>query len=246
MSKNFEMMQKAEQDQEIFLDLNEGKGSANGHKPARVSDRITKEDTVKLVQRLFLLPSAAAPRMVVFSGIDRGDGCTSICARAAEALSGMIEGSCCLVDANLRSPGVHEYFQIKNRQGLSESLARIGPLRDFAQQIYGRKLWVMTAGIMSTDPSELLNSERLTARLAELREEFSHVLIDASPVNLFGDAASLGKQSDGAVLVLNSSSTRREAARKGKRVFEDAGVAVLGAVLNRRTFPIPQGLYGRL
>ena len=246
MSKNFELMQKAELDQEIFLNVHNGNGSHNGHKPGRLIDRITKEETTKLVQRLFLLPGTEAPRMVVFSGVEPGDGCTSICARAAETLVAMGEGPCCVVDANLRSPGVHEYFQIKNRSGLSEALSQTGSLCDFTQQLYGGKLWVMTAGTTSSDPSTLLNSVALPVRLAELRKEFTYVLIDAPPVNLFSDAANLAKQSDGALLVLNSNSTRKEAARNSKELFEGAGVRVLGAVLNRRTFPIPQGLYAKL
>ncbi len=246
MSKNFELMQNADQQQEIFLDVKSDDGVRRDYKPGRLVDRITKEETVKLVQRLFLLPGAAAPRCVVFSGVDRGDGCTSICARAAETLIAMSGSPCCIVDANLRSPGVHEYFQMKNGNGFSGALAQGGPLREFAQQMYGGKLWVMTAGRPNTDPAASLCSAALSARLDQLRTEFDYVLIDAPPVNLFGDAASVGKRSDGAVLILNSGKTRREAARKSKVVFENAGVPVLGAILNRRTFPIPQSLYERL
>jgi succinoglycan biosynthesis transport protein ExoP len=250
VSKNFELMQKAEQDQEIFLGSvngnGNGNGSSNGHHKIHVADRVTREETVKLVQRLFLQAGASAPRQVLFSGIDRGDGCTSICARAAETLIALGEGPCCVVDANLRSPGVHKYFQLNNTRGLSDALMIGGPVKDFAQQIYGGNLWVMTSGATSSDPAVLLNSGALTARLAELQSEFAFVLIDAPPVNLFGDATNLGKLCDGAVLVLNSNSTRREAARKSKEIFEDAGVRVLGAILNRRTFPIPQSLYEKL
>ncbi len=248
MSKNFELMQKADQDQEIFLDVANGNGNGahNGFKPARPADRITKEETARLVQGLFLLPGTAAPRVTVFSGIERGDGCTSVCARAAEALMAMSDGTCCIVDANLRAPGVHEYFQMKNRSGFAEALTNSGPLREFAQPMYGGKLMVITAGTKDIEPSVLLSSPALTARIAELRREFAFVLIDTPPVNLFSDASSIGKQTDGAVLVLNANSTRRETARRSKAEFEGAGVPVLGAVLNRRTFPIPQSLYERL
>jgi Mrp family chromosome partitioning ATPase len=246
VSKNFELMQKAEQDQEIFLDVKNGNGAHNGSHPARPLDRITKEETAKLVQRLFLLPGAAAPRVVVFSGIERGDGCTSICARAAETLMAMTEGSICVVDANLRHPGIHEYFQMKNRSGFSEALTNTGPIREFAQAMYGGKLLVITAGSQDGEPSALLSSPALVSRIAELRREFAYVLIDTPPANLYGDASTVGKQSDGTILVLNSNNTRRETARRSKLVFEGAGVPVLGGVLNRRTFPIPQPLYDRL
>jgi Mrp family chromosome partitioning ATPase len=56
----------------------------------------------------------------------------------------------------------------------------------------------------------------------------------------------LGRFADGIVLVLQSNATRREAALKAKESFEVASVRLLGAVLNKRTFPIPQNLYQRL
>jgi Mrp family chromosome partitioning ATPase len=46
--------------------------------------------------------------------------------------------------------------------------------------------------------------------------------------------------------VVDSHSTRREPARIAKEGFEAARIPVLGAVLNKRTFPIPEPLYRKL
>ena len=51
---------------------------------------------------------------------------------------------------------------------------------------------------------------------------------------------------DGVVLVIEANSTRREAARMAKETFESANVKLLGAILNNRTFPIPESLYRKL
>ncbi len=80
----------------------------------------------------------------------------------------------------------------------------------------------------------------------ELRSEFDYVLIDAPPVNLYADAIILGGLADGAILVLESDVTRREAARKAKETLEGAEVRLLGAILNKRTFPIPESIYRKL
>jgi Mrp family chromosome partitioning ATPase len=82
--------------------------------------------------------------------------------------------------------------------------------------------------------------------MAEMRAMFDYVLIDAPPVNLSNEAALLGQLSDGVVLVMEANSTRREAARKAKERLEAAKSHVLAAVLNNRTFPIPEGIYRRL
>jgi Mrp family chromosome partitioning ATPase len=51
---------------------------------------------------------------------------------------------------------------------------------------------------------------------------------------------------DGAVLVLEAHTTRRESARKAKECLEGANVKLLGAVLNKRTYPLPEVLYNRI
>jgi Mrp family chromosome partitioning ATPase len=72
------------------------------------------------------------------------------------------------------------------------------------------------------------------------------VLIDAPPLTRYSDAIALGQLTDGFVLVLEANSTRREAALKVSENLRAAHIQVLGAVLNKRTFPIPESLYNKL
>jgi Mrp family chromosome partitioning ATPase len=65
-------------------------------------------------------------------------------------------------------------------------------------------------------------------------------------LNAFNDAIVLGGQTDGVVLMLKANSSRRESARKAVQELHAANVRTLGAVLNQRTFPIPERLYKRL
>jgi Mrp family chromosome partitioning ATPase len=83
-------------------------------------------------------------------------------------------------------------------------------------------------------------------RIVELRQEFHYVLIDAPAINTANDGIVLGRVADGVVVVIKANSSRREIARKAIQELENAKVRVLGAVLNQRTFPIPQGIYNRL
>jgi Mrp family chromosome partitioning ATPase len=75
---------------------------------------------------------------------------------------------------------------------------------------------------------------------------FDYVLIDTAPISLYADALRIGRLVDGVILVLEASTTRHVAARRAIDALGSAGVNVLGAVLNKRRFPIPQGLYRRL
>jgi protein-tyrosine kinase len=245
LSKNFELLQRAQKEQEL-VSRNGSSGavtslaSRNGH--------FSTEEAVRLVHRLFLVPGPEAPRVVLFSGVDPGDGCSTVCVRVAETLASEVgvSGSFCVVDANLRDPSLHDYFGLENRAGLVEALTQGGPARSFAQQVDGGRLWVMTAGSKTSNVHGLIASEALRARIAELRSQFDNVLIDSPPVNLYADACGLGKLTDGMVLVLQSNATRREAARKAKETLENAHVRLLGAVLNKRKFPVPDAIYGRV
>lgn len=245
MSKNFELLQRAQKDQESVG--HNGSSSAAAPLASR-SLQFSAEEAVRLVHRLFLVPGPEAPRVVLFAGVDRGDGCSTVCVRVAETLASEVgvSGSFCVVDANLRDPSLHDYFGLENRAGLVEALEQSGPVRSFAQQVDGGRLWVMTAGARTSNVHGLLGSEALRNRVAELRSEFDNVLVDSPPVNLYADACGLGKLADGVILVLESNATRREAARKAKETLEGAHVKLLGAVLNKRRFPVPDSIYGRV
>ena len=88
--------------------------------------------------------------------------------------------------------------------------------------------------------------ELMRQRFAELRESFDYVLVSAPPVNRETEATRIGQLSDGVVLIVEANHTRRETVRRAKERLESAQVRILGAVLDQRTFPIPEGLYRRL
>ena len=62
----------------------------------------------------------------------------------------------------------------------------------------------------------------------------------------YSDALAFGQLTDGFILVVEANATRREAALQVAENLRAANVRILGAVLNQRTFPIPEALYHRL
>jgi Mrp family chromosome partitioning ATPase len=208
-------------------------------------DQHAHEECLQLVQRLFLL-RAEPPRCVVLAGVDHGNGCSSICAQVADLLSANTSGSVCLVDANLRSPSLAQSFGLASDRGLTDALLQDGPVADFAQQFRRSNLWLLSCGSLTPDFPGLLNSKCLDRRLTELRAEFDYVLIDAPPLRQYGDAVTLGWLADGVVLILEANSTRREFARQIVERLEATQIKILAAVLNKRSFPIPQILYKKL
>ncbi len=204
---------------------------------------VVRDEISKLVQNLFLSPQG--PRRVVFAGTEPGCGCSWMCAHVAESLALQGRGSVCVVDCNLRSPGLHQQFCTPNHHGLSDALTGSGPVREYAHRL-SRNLWLLSCGSAAETGLSMLGSDRMRARLTELRSAFDYILIDAAPLNTCNDAIVLGGLSDGVVLMLKANSSRREIARKALHELQSANVRTLGAVLNQRTFPIPEALYKRL
>ncbi|HTX16007.1 MAG TPA: CpsD/CapB family tyrosine-protein kinase [Candidatus Baltobacteraceae bacterium] len=210
-------------------------------------DQLAREESFHLIQRIFFLQTQTPPRVVVFAGIDHGNGCSRICSQAAEALEGNSRGTVCLVDANFRTPSLSRVFNTTNHHGFSDSLAGEGPIRSFAKPLHTDSLWLLSSGSLAGGDSHgLLNSVRLKARFEELRNEFDYVLVDAPPLTHYSDAIALARVADGFVLVLEANSTRREAAVRISENLRAAQIRVLGAVLNKREFPIPDALYRKL
>jgi Mrp family chromosome partitioning ATPase len=248
MSKHFELMQQIEQDEPHFPELRSAqivplpgrKGMSNGH------TRWAHEEALRLVQQVFLLQPQAPPRVVVFASIDHGNGCSQVCTSVAEILSKSSRRPVCLVEGNFRSPALPKLFGTTNHFGLTDALRQDGPIGLFAKLVNEDNLWLLSSGSLVADSPSLLTVDRLNDRVAELRQEFEFVIIDAPPLTLYSDALALGRLSDGLVMVLQADSTRREAASMAAATLRSANIPILAAVLNKRTFPIPEAIYKRL
>jgi len=247
MSRNFDLLQRDTPGPKPFHPPACPEPQRTGLQSHRGHHLLVEDEVMKLVQRVFILPgSGKAPGAVAFCGVYSGDGCSWVCAHAGEMLAEHGGGSVCIVDANLRTPSLHEYFCFENGKGFADGVKDDRPLREFARRASGHHLWLITAGTVGREPNGSLNPARLRSRLADLRNEFDHVLIDTPPVHSYSDAILLSQLTDGVVLVVGSNSTRREPARIAKESFEAAKIPILGAVLNKRTFPIPEALYRKL
>lgn len=209
-------------------------------------DAIVHEEEMKLVQRVFLLAGCETNRAVVFCGVDRGGGAVGICARAGENLAEQTGSQVCLVEGDLHSSSLGQYFGLDNEYGLTDAVLDARPVQDYVQRLAGSNLSLLLAGPRCDEVHSPWKSEQLRTCLEELRREYTYVLIYAPPANQHIDAMLLGQMTDGVVVVVESNVSRRETARKVAENFAAAQVRVLGAVLNNRTFPIPESIYRKL
>jgi Mrp family chromosome partitioning ATPase len=242
VSRNFELLQQAgwagddfgaaqpnHKSQHARLDLN-GVGNVA---QARQTHRPNREETAKLVRKVFLAPHGEVPKMVVFCGAKRGAGCSWLCARASKILAAEVNGRVCAMDANIHSPSLHRYFDQQNAAGLTDAIHQRQPAMKFARQIRDGNLWLLPCGRPASHNFHLTPSVGLESLMSGLRAEFDYLLIDAPSVEAHPDAMVLARLADGAILVLEASGTPRELVFKAKRSIESANVPLLGVVLNQ-------------
>jgi capsular exopolysaccharide synthesis family protein len=256
MSRNFELLQKAADEREHrgvaspvpepsgpWVAPGTTEGEAAGSVP-HLLEGVSREEMTKLVQRLFLLPDSS--RVVVFSGVERGAGCTWLTAQVARSLAERGRNTVCVVDANLRFPAMHEVFGLANHNGLTDAVAASASLQGYLRKTPMANLWLLTCGSPEKTEQALNASDQMLSCIQELRNHFDFVLIDSPPMNSFNDAVRLASVGDGIALVLKANTSRRETAQRVLREARAANVRVLGAVLNQRTFPVPESIYKRL
>lgn len=246
MSKHFELMQQLERERSAGDERFSTQTPEARSRSAAAEGQWASDEALRLVQQVFLLQAQEPPRVVVFAGIDHGNGCSQMAASVAETLARNSSKSVCLVEGNFRSPALPSMFRTTNHHGLTDSLLRPGPIQSFAKEIEPDKLWLLSSGTLAADSASLLASAHLGERFKELRAAFDFVIVDAPPLTKYSDAIVLGQQADGLIVVLEANATRREAASVAIANVRSANVPILAAVLNKRTFPIPQKLYNLL
>ncbi len=138
-----------------------------------------------------------------------------------------------LVDVDLRRPSVHKAFQLHSPIGLSAYLNEtVSSMDEIVHTTEVPHLDVVCAGAIPSNPSELSGSKRMRQFLAEALKRYDRIFLDCPPVSAVSDPLIIAAMSDGVVFVTKFNKIRREHARKSIQRIQDAGIRVLGIVLN--------------
>jgi len=198
-----------------------------------------EEQYQKLRGLLFANGARDNLRSVMVVGAKHGDGTTTTCTILASLLARSNGGAVVLVDANLRTPALHELFGLPpSARGLTDLASQSVRGRDLVQDTPIPNLSVIQVGRPLSSPAALYQ-EPIAALIADLRQEFRYVMLDCSPVEQYSDASFVAPRVDGIVMVIRSEVTRIETAIKTKRQLEWSGGKVIGTVLNDKRSYIP-------
>ena len=188
-----------------------------------------------------------ATRVVQFAAAVAGEGTTTVAATFARILAQDPSQSVLLVDANLRHPGVGQFFGVPARPGLRELAG--APGLDLESSLVAVERWnlhVLTALPVSSEHGQMFQADAVRDFWARHGRHYRWVIIDAAPVLDAPETATLGTTVDTTVVVIQAARTKRGVVQRAMDVFAKAGAPVLGAVLNRRRHDIPEFIYRRL
>jgi succinoglycan biosynthesis transport protein ExoP len=177
----------------------------------------------------FLDFGGRARSFVITSAVE-SEGKSTTSANLAIALSDA-GARVAVIDADLRRPKLASYLGLEGAVGLTDVLIGRAQLKDVLQPWGNRNMFVLPAGQIPPNPSELLGSRTMVTLLKELEAEFDTVLIDAPPLLPVTDSAVLSKSAGGAILVVSSGRAHRGQVHAAIESLNSVGAEVLGVVL---------------
>lgn len=141
-----------------------------------------------------------------------------------------------VVDADLRKPTQHKFFEVVNGEGLSVALTEVQAqnpdYKSYIRETDIPSVKIITAGPIPPNPAELLGSQLMKHFVKVLSAQFDVILFDTPPILAVTDAAILAQEVDGVILVLASGKVNKDYAKRAKELLDQVGAKILGAVLN--------------
>jgi capsular exopolysaccharide synthesis family protein len=171
-------------------------------------------------------------KSIIVTSPQPGEGKSTTVANLAIAFA-QLRKRTLLIDADLRKPVQHNVFDKPRHPGLAEYLVR--DVEDFDSIIHSSKvenLFVVTAGALPPNPSELLGSDRMSKLVDKLEQEWDLVLFDSPPIVAVTDSSMISSEIDALVMVVKAGQTDRSAVDRALDTIENVKAPLIGVILN--------------
>ena len=185
-------------------------------------------------------------KSVIFSGASHCIGTSTVAANFALRLSTDKCKRVLLINADYRSMRESKIFSEVSTDGLSEILTNQCSARSVIDRNKKDNLYLLPKGRSCPQPVDLFELPQFSNLLDLMREKFDYLILDGPPAVGYFDTQIIASKVDGVILVVESGKTRRQVALRAKQEFENMGARVLGVILNKRRYYIPEWIYRRL
>ena len=187
-----------------------------------------------LREQLRTLRAAVGVQTIAITSPIKKDGKTTVAVNLAAAMALDHEEKVLLIDADLRAPSIHRYFNSDNTTGLAEYLSSNWPreVKGLVRETQVGGLSILPAGKPSQSAPELLGKERMSELLGRVRTELPghFVIMDLPPVLATPDPLVMARHVDGIIMVVRAGRTPRDYLTKALNALSSG--RILGVVLN--------------
>jgi capsular exopolysaccharide synthesis family protein len=204
------------------------------------------EEFATLANRVELALTGASRRAVLVGSPVRNSGVSTVAVGLAATLATTSKGRMLLVDANLRQPSLHGKFNLAAEPGLTDLVHGRASEEAVIRSTAVPRLDLIVAGSAEGSPHSFFQSPAFRDHLARWTTDYNYVILDSAPFGAVAEPLTLAQNASGVVLVVEAARTAREVAAELVDKLRESGVRVLGAVLNKRKFYIPEWIYRRV
>ena len=149
-----------------------------------------------------------------------------------------------LIDADMRKGRQYVIFGAAPKPGLSNYLSGVDEeesetedLSHYIQETEVPNLYLIPAGNVPPNPSELLVSPQMLNLIERLKELCDILIIDGTPCELVADSIILSRAVDTSIFVTAYKSTKKEALQTAIKNIRNVGGNIAGVVINK----VPSG-----
>lgn len=154
-----------------------------------------------------------------------------------------------LVDCDMRKGRQFSIFGVAPAPGLSNFLSGINSngedsnpnILSYIKETEVKNLYLIPAGNIPPNPSELLVSEQMIEAMTKLEQVCDLVIYDGTPSNLVTDAVIISRYVDTTLIVTAYKETKMDDLEKVKKDIENVGGKIAGVVINK--MPVAQKEY---
>lgn len=147
-----------------------------------------------------------------------------------------------LIDADMRKGRQYAIFGASPKPGLSNYLSQVEidenektseEIVDFIQETDVENLYLVPAGNVPPNPSELLVSAQMIQLLDELKQLCDIIIIDGTPCELVTDSIILSRIVDSTIIVTAHKVTKKDALERVIKNIQNVGGKLAGVVINK-------------
>lgn len=208
-----------------------------------ITTTLPRDKLVALYGSIEQMLPVDAPRIVQFASSTSGEGVTTV-ARDLAVTVASVTGKRVLLITVVRPRALQ--IAPEAPEGLEATIAGTAAAGDVIDAVPGLPLFETTLSSIGGAGKHFFDAPALAKALRSALALVDLVIIDTPPLLTDFAGAALARYCGGTLLVIEAERTRGPKAEEARRIVEAHGGRVIGVVLNKRRWHIPQFIYRRL